>query len=178
MHNAKNMGNRNILIILFFIPFVVFPQKTKYFKLTDTNVTVGAKYIFTLDNYYEWPDNPDQLKADSIVSFLNNNPSIKVEISSHSDYRGSEEYNDSLTNRRAKSLKNYFIEKGIDEKRVIAIGYGSKKPRVVDKTISKKYKFLRRKQILDKEYILKLKKTDEQKIANSINRRFELTIIE
>ncbi|HXH19999.1 MAG TPA: OmpA family protein [Chitinophagales bacterium] len=61
---------------------------------------------------------------DTLVALLNENPDVIVEIGSHTDSRGSDEYNMVLSQGRAESVVRYLIEKGIDAKRVRAKGYG------------------------------------------------------
>lgn len=62
-----------------------------------------------------------------IISFLNENPSISVELSAHTDSRGSDVYNLKLSEKRAISTVNYLVEHGIDPKRLVPKGYGEKK---------------------------------------------------
>ena len=64
---------------------------------------------------------------DNIVNYLNDNPDIRVELSAHTDARGSDSYNLALSQRRANSTVKYLIEKGIDKKRLVGRGYGEKK---------------------------------------------------
>ena len=63
-----------------------------------------------------------------ILRFLKENPSIKVEISGHTDNSGSAAYNVQLSEKRAQSVNNYLIENGIDPERLITKGYGSDQP--------------------------------------------------
>lgn len=64
---------------------------------------------------------------DTLVILLNENPEVIVEIGSHTDSRGSDAYNLALSQGRAESVVRYLIEKGIDQKRVRAKGYGETK---------------------------------------------------
>ena len=64
---------------------------------------------------------------DTLVTLLYENPEVIVEIGSHTDSRGSDEYNMALSQGRAESVVRYLIEKGIDSKRVRAKGYGESK---------------------------------------------------
>ena len=64
---------------------------------------------------------------DNIVSYLNYNPNIKVELSSHTDSRGSDSYNMRLSQKRANSTVKYLVEKGIDPNRLKGVGYGETK---------------------------------------------------
>jgi OmpA-OmpF porin, OOP family len=64
---------------------------------------------------------------DDLVDFLNLNNNLSVEISSHTDARGSDQYNLKLSSERAKSVVDYLIEKGIVKERLVAQGYGETK---------------------------------------------------
>jgi len=64
---------------------------------------------------------------DDLVEFLNLNNNLSVEISSHTDSRGSDSYNLRLSQDRAKSVVDYLIEKGINKERLVAQGYGETK---------------------------------------------------
>lgn len=66
-------------------------------------------------------------ELDKLVECMNANKSIKVEIGSHTDCRASDSYNQSLSNKRAKSAKDYVISKGISSERIFGKGYGESK---------------------------------------------------
>jgi len=92
-----------------------------------SKITIGASV--RIDNiYFDFDKSnirPDAAKElDKLVVFLKENPGIIVEMSSHTDCRGSEEYNNKLSERRARSSANYIISKGIDPKRISSKGYG------------------------------------------------------
>ena len=57
-----------------------------------------------------------------------------VEIGTHSDIRGHSQYNLELSQKRANSVRQYFIEKGIQKDRISAIGYGETQPLIKCKT--------------------------------------------
>lgn len=65
---------------------------------------------------------------DKLVTLLNDNPKIKIEIQSHSDSRGSQSYNNQLSNRRAASVVNYLTSKGINKARLQSKGFGESQP--------------------------------------------------
>jgi len=65
---------------------------------------------------------------DAIAEFLKENNNIAVKIEGHTDNIGSEEYNKDLSERRAKSVGNYLIEKGVDKNRVTTEGFGMSRP--------------------------------------------------
>jgi outer membrane protein OmpA-like peptidoglycan-associated protein len=84
---------------------------------------------FVLENiFYDFDkDNirPDAaIELDKLVKIMEENPSLKIELSSHTDSRGSDVYNIDLSDRRAKSAVAYIISKGINPDRLIASGYG------------------------------------------------------
>ena len=67
-------------------------------------------------------------ELDKLVTILNDNPQIKIELGSHTDCRGSNEYNQVLSQKRAESAVAYIISKGIDVGRITARGYGESVP--------------------------------------------------
>ena len=68
------------------------------------------------------------IELNRVVKLLNENPAIQIEISAHTDSRGSDEYNFKLSDNRAKSVMEYIISQGIDRSRITSHGYGETKP--------------------------------------------------
>src|SRR5690606_9286577 len=64
------------------------------------------------------------LVLDNVASILWQNPTLHIELSSHSDSRGNDTYNKQLSQRRAEAAVNYLVSKGISRERMIARGYG------------------------------------------------------
>ena len=93
-------------------------EKNKVFKLKNI--------YFGLDSFNIRP--ASALELDKLVEVLNDNPEIKIEMSSHTDSIGSIEYNISLSQRRATATVNYLIKQGIPAERLVAKGYGESKP--------------------------------------------------
>jgi outer membrane protein OmpA-like peptidoglycan-associated protein len=113
---------------------------------------------------------------DELVTLLNDNPNVTIELSAHCDYKGSDEYNKRLSQRRAESVINYLIEKGIAEERLTPVGYGEEKPKTVKKKLTEKYPWLKEDDVLTEEYILKLDE-EKQEICNQLNRRTEFIVL-
>lgn len=65
---------------------------------------------------------------DELVQLLNDNPEMIIELSAHTDSKGTDEYNDKLSDARANSVVEYLISKGIDKNRLVAKGYGESMP--------------------------------------------------
>jgi len=77
---------------------------------------------------------------DKDVTMLKNDSNLNVVMEGHCDIRGSDEYNKKLSERRAKTVFNYFASKGIDKKRMSTIGYGRSKPLVPNTSEENMYK--------------------------------------
>lgn len=95
-------------------------------RLEKNKVFVLKNIYFGLDSANIRPESAREL--DKLVGVLNDNPEIKIEMSSHTDSIGSVEYNINLSQRRAAASVNYLIKKGISPERLVAKGYGESKP--------------------------------------------------
>ena len=98
----------------------------------EVNASIILKNIFFETNKFQL-DPKSQAELDKIVQLLNDNPTLKIEISGYTDNVGKPSDNLSLSNNRAKSVVTYLIGKGIAAQRVVAKGYGETKP-VADNT--------------------------------------------
>jgi OmpA-OmpF porin, OOP family len=65
---------------------------------------------------------------DRLVTMLNENPTMRIEIGGHTDSKGNDDYNKKLSEARAQSVVDYLISKGIEASRLSAVGYGEKHP--------------------------------------------------
>ena len=115
-------------------------------------------------------------ELERLVKLLNDNPNITIELSAHTDLKGTDEFNNELSQKRAQSCCNFLLAHGIEQERLTPMGYGKTKPVVVDKKINKQYPFLPVDQVLDEAYILSLPE-DKQEICNQINRRTEFKVL-
>lgn len=80
--------------------------------------------------------NESQMIIKLFVEFLNENPTVKVEIQGHTDDVGDDKSNQVLSEQRAKSVYNYVISQGIDADRVRYKGYGESRPIADNKTVA------------------------------------------
>lgn len=120
---------------------------------------------------------PESAQAlDSLVLMLNENPNITIELSAHTDYRGSNEYNKTLSQKRAESCVNYLIAHGIAADRLTPVGYGEEKPKSIRKKVAERYSWLKENDLLTEDFITKLK-PKEQETANALNRRTEFRVL-
>jgi len=82
--------------------------------------------FFDFDKYNLRPESFVEL--DRVVGFLNEYPNIEIEMSAHTDSKGADEYNMTLSDNRARSVMEYIISKGISKTRIVSQGYGETKP--------------------------------------------------
>jgi OOP family OmpA-OmpF porin len=73
-------------------------------------------------------------ELDRVVKYMNDNPSMEIEMSGHTDNIGTEQANNTLSQDRADAVKNYIVSKGIAEARIVSKGYGKNKPLVSNDT--------------------------------------------
>lgn len=114
---------------------------------------------------------------DHLVTILNENPNITIELAAHCDYKGSAEYNKQLSQRRAEAVVAYLIAHGIAADRLTPKGYGKERPRTVKRKLTEKYPWLKEGDVLTEDYIKKLKDSKRQDICNQLNRRTEFTVL-
>jgi outer membrane protein OmpA-like peptidoglycan-associated protein len=114
---------------------------------------------------------------DELVKMLNDNPHITIELSAHSDCRGSADYNRRLAQRRAESVVNYLIAHGIAADRLTPVGYGEDKPKTIRKKLTEKYAWLKEKDVLSEEFIGKLADKEKQETCHQLNRRTEFRVL-
>ena len=114
---------------------------------------------------------------DDLVKLLNENPNITIELSAHTDYKGSAEYNKRLSQRRAESVVNYLIEHGIAADRLTPVGYGKESPKKIRRKVAEKYPFLKENDVLTEEFIKTLENEEQQEECNQLNRRTEFKVL-
>ena len=131
------------------LTYYIKAQKVRYFADAGTVTTVGlTKSADLVKDFYlpkipigeiaiegiyydydKWDLRPEsETTLDSLVIFLNVNNNITIELSSHTDSRGLDDYNEKLSQKRAQSVVDYLIVKGIDVERLTPMGYGKSKP--------------------------------------------------
>ena len=117
-----------------------------------------------------------QTALDELVKLLNENPNITIELSAHTDYKGSDQYNERLSQRRAESVVNYLIANGIAADRLTPKGYGEGKPKRIKRKVAERYLFLKEGDILTEDFITQLPE-EQQEQCNQLNRRTEFIVL-
>lgn len=154
-------------------------EESKEYTLQFPLASITAPVL--IDNiFYEFDKaslTAESTKAlDELVSLLNENPNVTIELSAHCDYKGTDEYNKKLSQRRAEAVVNYLISHGIDKARLTPVGYGKSKPKTIRKKLTEKYPWLKEGDILTEEFIKKQNKKN-QEVCNQLNRRTEFIVL-
>ncbi len=149
--------------------------KTEIFLASIETPIEVENIFFDLDKADLRPES--MVSLDNLVETLNDNPNIVVELGSHTDSRATDAYNLNLSERRAQSVVNYLIEKGIARDRLVAKGYGESQPKRVDKKDHAAYSFLPVGTSLTEQFINNLGDDDRMEMAHFLNRRTEFKVL-
>ncbi len=143
--------------------------------LTPTDAPVKVENIqYEFGSFELLPES--KIALDTLVEVLVFNPTITIELMAHTDHIGSDQANFDLSQKRAQSVVDYLVEKGINPQRLVAKGYGETWPKMITRKMAKQYDFLKRNDELTEEFILKLT-PEQQEIARAINRRTEFRVL-
>lgn len=145
------------------------------FKLSPTDEPIKVNNINYAFGSYEITEE-SKAALDTVVQLLNLNPTIKIELMAHTDFVGSDKFNSELSQKRAQSVVDYLISKGIKSARLVAKGYGETWPKKVTKALAKQYDFMKKGDELNEEFIMKLT-PEQQEIAKMLDRRTEFRIL-
>jgi peptidoglycan-associated lipoprotein len=108
-----------------------------------------------------------------LITMLERNPRLVIELASHTDVRPIAMGNDSLSQLRAQAVVNYLIERGIHPERLIAKGYGASVPRMLNSKIAD----LDSGVVLTEKYINSIPDKNLREQAHQLNRRTEFSIL-
>ncbi|MEQ8245143.1 MAG: OmpA family protein [Fulvivirga sp.] len=111
-------------------------------KLEIDKIFVMENIYYDLDRYEIRDD--AALELDKLVTILRDNPEIKIELSSHTDDRQTDQYNLKLSERRAQSAVDYIVSQGINKTRLVARGYGESKLIIPNATTEEQHQVNRR----------------------------------
>lgn len=120
---------------------------------------------------------PESKQAlDEMVQVLRDNPNVTIEMASHTDRKGTDEYNIDLSSRRARSVIDYLISQGISPDRLQSQGYGESRPKTITKKLAREHPQFKEGDVLTEEFIEALSPED-QEVADQINRRTEFQVL-
>ncbi|MDE6649433.1 MAG: OmpA family protein, partial [Muribaculaceae bacterium] len=135
--------------------------------------SVVENIFYDFDKATLRPESKEAL--DQLAVMLEDNPNVSIEMSAHTDRKGSDEYNADLSERRAKSVVDYLVDKGISQSRLSWAGYGKTRPKTVTKRINKEFPQFEEGTELTPEFIETLTEEDRE-VADQINRRTEFQV--
>ncbi len=131
--------------------------------------------LYALDKWDLQPQYQDSLT--NLVVLLKDNGNLVIELRSHTDTRGSDQYNEVLSQKRAQTVVDFIISQGIDPRRLVAKGYGEKVPRVLEKDQDREnYRFKAGTELND-QYINRLPTEEIKEAAYQLNRRTEFSVL-
>ena len=113
---------------------------------------------------------------DEMAQMLKDNPHVAIEMASHTDRKGSDKYNEGLSQRRAQSVVDYLVAAGVERERLQPHGYGESRPKTVTKRIARLYPQFKEGDVLNEEFINGLSPED-QEAADQVNRRTEFQVL-
>ncbi|MDZ7741508.1 MAG: OmpA family protein [Bacteroidota bacterium] len=131
--------------------------------------------LYDLAKWNLKPQYQDSLQG--LIQTLDNNPTIVIELASHTDIRASEEYNDVLSQKRAQSVVDYLIMRGIDPDRLAAKGYGERVPRELKKDVTRDGFTFEKGTVITEDFINSLDSEEEKEAAHQLNRRTEFRVL-
>ena len=178
--------------------YILTIDKANYFTFTDTISTVGLEFSRDFNEDYMInmiPDEPVVLpdilydlakwelkpqfedSLQGLIETLQINPTITIELGSHTDSRDTHERNDILSQRRAQSVCDYLVIRGIDPYRLTAKGYGERVPRTLHRDYVYNGYTIKEGTKLTEEYINSLPDDAIKEYAHQLNRRTEFRVI-
>ena len=178
--------------------YEILVSKEKYFNVRGQQSTIGVERSRDFINDFSLepiPDEPIELpeilydfarwellpqyqdSLNGLITTLQDNPEIVIELASHTDSRGTDEVNDTLSQRRAQSVVDYLIERGINPARLVAVGYGKRVPRTIERAIVRDGFRFEAGVVLTEGYINRLPTERHRDVAHQLNRRTEFRVI-
>ncbi len=178
--------------------FEILVTKPNYFNTKGTVTTVGVEFskdfikdfvlqpipaepialpeiLYDLAKWDLKPQYQDSLQG--LVQTLRDNPNLVIELAAHTDIRDSHLKNDILSQRRAQSVVDYLIIRGIAPARLVAKGYGERVPLALKKDVVRDGFAFTEGTTLDEAYIESLTSNAEKEAAHQLNRRTEFRVL-
>lgn len=156
-------------------------EKNKDFVIDFMLQPIPEKPVVLPDILYDlakWDLKPQyQDSLQGLIKTLLDNETIVIELAAHTDTRDTEERNDILSQRRAESVVNYLIERGIDPARLIAKGYGERVPRTLAANKLTDGFLFKAGTVLTQQFIDSLATNEQKEAAHALNRRTEFRVL-
>lgn len=106
-------------------------------KLNNEVIELNRDYTlkdikFEFDSYVIHPSSNDELN--NVVAYLKAHPEVAIRLSGHTDFKGTDEYNLTLSRNRTKSIAEFLVTKGVEPDRIVSYGFGKSRPLSLEKT--------------------------------------------
>lgn len=147
---------------------------TDVIRLANISDPVEVENIYYDFGKWELRDESKK-ELNKLIDILHANPNITIELASHTDMVGDSLSNIILSQRRAQSVIDYLIEKGIDKDRLTAKGYGKNLPKTITQRIAQQTGFAEGT-VLSEVFINSLIQQEQKDLANQLNRRTEFKV--
>ena len=178
--------------------FEIIVAKQNYFNSKGTITTVGVEFskdfekdfmlepipqepivlpeiLYDLAKWDLKPQYQDSLQG--LIQTLRDNPNLVIELAAHTDTRDTDEKNDILSQRRAQSVVDYLIIRGIEPQRLVAKGYGEHVPINLKKDVVRDGYLFVEGTTMDDAFINSLSSNREKEAAHQLNRRTEFRVL-
>lgn len=165
LEDVKNTGASHVFIL-----------STEIDRLTTESVITFRNTAYDRDSDEFQPDSEKDLNL--LLDLLEDYPKMTIELQSHTDREGDADYNKDLSQRRVEKMKKWLEQNGIEPDRMLATGWGEAIPAVISKRESARYPYLRERFPLTQMFIGSLITEDQRAVADSLNRRTEVRIID
>jgi len=150
----------------------VFKEEIRLASITNPVEVENVLYDFG-----KWDLRPEaKRELNGLVDILKANPNITIELGSHTDMVGDSISNIALSQKRAQSVVDYLVEKGIAKDRLVARGYGKNVPKTINGKIATSGVF-KEGDVLTQDFINSLATPELKEQANQINRRTEFKVL-
>ena len=147
---------------------------TDVIRLANISNPVEVENIYY--DFGKWELRPESKKElNKLIDILHANPNITIELASHTDMVGDSLSNIILSQRRAQSVIDYLIEKGIAKDRLTAKGYGKNVPKTITPHLAQQTGFPEGT-VLTEAFINSLQQQEQKDLANQLNRRTEFKV--
>ncbi len=164
--------------IFFLKPIPVDPSTIPVYDTIEIEESIALENIlYDLDKSNIRPDAEGDLRV--LAALMEEYPDLVIELGSHTDFRGDDRYNLSLSKRRADAARRWLIANGgIAANRIKFQGYGETVPTVITPRLAERTGFFQAGDTLSVAYINALPKDQEREIAHQLNRRTEFKVLE
>ncbi len=122
LHIANTISCSHIGMLAMLMLFTTSCSKNEMLSINEPVRLINVYYDY--DNWEILPDYQNGLF--NLRDLMLDNPTIVIELSSHTDVRGSVKYNQQLSQERADAVKSWLVKRGVPEHRIVSIGYGEK----------------------------------------------------